>query len=329
VLRPCRNTLFTAALLVVAAVVLSLAGVQAQERQYRVAILTPGATLAPVLTALKEGLAQQGLQEGHNITFIVEETLGDVSQLPERAARLLALHPDLIFTVGTEPTAVAKRATTVLPIVFTYVSDPVKGGFVASYASSGNNMVGISNAAVPLAGKRLEVLHQIAPQVKKVLAIVAANESIALASYLALQEPAHKLGIDLIRHDVTTPEGIQEVLQNAPQGSVDAIYLIPSSLGVAQIDLLIAKARQDRLPLVVHDTDMVKKGALVSYGSDARGQGLQSPKLVAKVLRGAKPSELPIQMPEELRLVLNLRTAREIGLTIPLAVMERVDDLVE
>ena len=326
---PCRKSLFTASLLAVAAVVLSLAGVQAQERQYRVAVLTPGATLAPVLTALKEGLAPLGFQEGHNITFVVEETSGDVSQLPERAARLVALNPDLIFTVGTAPTAAAKRATTTLPIVFTYVSDPVKGGFVASFASSGNNLVGISNAAVPLAGKRLEVLHQIAPQVKKVLAIVAANESIALASYQALQEPAHKLGIDIIRHDATTPEGIQDVLQSVPQGSVDAIYLIPSNVVVARIDLLIAKARQDKLPLVVHETDIVKKGALVSYGSDMRAQGLQAAKLVAKVLRGAKPSELPIQMPEQLRLVVNLRTAREIGLTIPITVMERVDDIVE
>jgi len=310
-------------------VVLRLAGVQAQGQQYRVAVLTPGATLAPVLTALKEGLAQLGLQEDHNITFVVEETSGEVSQLPERAARLVALNPDLIFTVGTAPTTAVKQATTTVPIVFTYVSDPVKSGFVASFGSSGNNLVGISNAAVPLAGKRLEVLHQIAPQAKKVLAIVAANESVALASYQALQDTAHKLGIDIIRYDVTTPQGIQDVLQNVSQSSVDAIYLIPSNLGVAQIDLLVAKSRQDKLPLVVHDTDMVKKGALVSYGSDARAAGLQAAKLVAKVLRGTKPSELSIQMPEHLRLVINLRTAREIGLTIPLSVMERVDDIVE
>lgn len=325
----CRKMLCTTMLLTIAAVLLNLAGGQAQERQYRVAVLTPGATLAPVLTALKEGLAQQGLQEGRNIAFVVDETSGDVSQLPERAARLVALNPDLIFTVGTAPTAAAKQATTTVPIVFTYVSDPVKGGFVASFASSGNNLVGISNSAVSLAGKRLEVLQQIAPQIKRVLALVATNESIALASYQAIQEPALKLGIDIIRHDATTPEGIQEVLQNVPQGSVDAIFLIPSSLGVAHIDLLIAKARQDKLPLMVHDTDMVKKGALVSYGSDARGQGLQAAKLAAQVLRGAKPSELPIRMPEQLRLVINLRTARELGLTIPLSMMERVDDIVE
>lgn len=107
-----RNARSTATLLAVAAMVLSLAGVQAQERQYRVAVLTPGAILAPVLTALKEGLAQLGLQEGRNITFVVEETAGEVSGLPERTARLLALNPDLLFTVGTEPTAAAKQATT-------------------------------------------------------------------------------------------------------------------------------------------------------------------------------------------------------------------------
>jgi ABC-type uncharacterized transport system substrate-binding protein len=324
-----RHARSTATLLAVAAMVLSLVGVQAQERQYRVAVLTPGEAMAPLLSALKEGLARLGLQEGRNITFVVEETAGDVSQLSERAARLVALNPDVIFTVGTALTAAIKQATTTIPIVFTYVSDPVKGGFVASFASSGNNLVGVSHTAVPLAGKRLEVLQQIAPQIKKVLAIVAPNESIALASYQAIQEPAHKLGIDIIRHDATTPEGIQEALQNITKGSVDAIYLIPSHLGTVNIDPLIAKSLQDKLPLIVHDNDMVKKGALVSYGSDARGAGLQAAQLVAKVLHGAKPSELPIQMPQQLRLVLNLRTAREIGLTIPLSVMERVDDIVE
>jgi putative ABC transport system substrate-binding protein len=173
------------------------------------------------------------------------------------------------------------------------------------------------------------VLHHIAPQTSKMLTIMAANESVALASYQALQEPAQKLGIEIIRHDATTPEGIQDVLQNVSKGSLDAIYLIPSNLGVAYIDLLVAKARQDKIPLMVHETDLVKKGSLVSYGADSRTQGLQAAKLVAKVLRGARPVELPIQMPDQLHLVINLRTAREIGLNIPLSVLERADNIVE
>jgi putative ABC transport system substrate-binding protein len=244
-------------------------------------------------------------------------------------SKIIETRPDIIFTISTAATAVAKKATTALPIVFTCVADPLRSGLIASYASSQNNLTGIASYAGPLSGKRLEILKEIAPGIQRVLVFVAPQDSIAEVSFQFLAEAAPKLGIELLRHDVTSKEEIERVLQNLPKGAVDAIYLVPAGLVATHIDLLIHKAKEDRIPLAVTDTSMVARGALVSYGAEFRLLGLQAAKLVAKILKGAKPSESPVQTPEKLVLTINLSTAKAIGLDIPASVLERAEHIVE
>jgi putative tryptophan/tyrosine transport system substrate-binding protein len=177
--------------------------------------------------------------------------------------------------------------------------------------------------------KRLETLKEIAPGIKKVLAIVVANEEVSKMSIQFLEESAHKLGIEILRREVTTRAEIEQVLQGTPVGSVDAICHVPSALVGSHIELLIQKAKADKIPLVVTDSSMVQQGALVFYGGDFRLLGAQAARFVAKVLKGAKPSEIPIQTPEKLVLVINLTTAKAIGLEIPRAIFERADLLME
>jgi len=318
-----------AVLLAVWALLVGGVAVEAQAPHYRVAILNPGQLGGPALEGLREGLAQLGYKEGKDIALLVEDAQGEVTSLADRAARLVEAKPDVIFTIGTTPTAMAKQATTTIPIVFTLVGDPLRSGFIASYASSQNNLTGITNSAGPLTGKRLEILQEIAPGIKRVLALVAPQESAATVSFKFLAEAAPKLGIELRRHDVSSKEEIEQILQAVPQGTVDAIYYIPSSLVGGNLSLLIHKAKEDRIPLTVTDYSMVEQGALVSYGSDLRLLGLQAAKLVAKILKGAKPAELPIQTPEQLPLAINLTTARAIGLDIPPSVLERTERIVE
>jgi len=234
-----------------------------------------------------------------------------------------------MFTIGTTPTAIAKQATTTLPIVFTLVADPLRSGFIASYASSQNNLTGITNSAGPLSGKRLEILQEIAPRIKHVLVLVAPQESAATLSCQFLAKATPKLAIELLRRDVTSVEDIEQILKALPKSAVGAIYHIPSSLVGTHVGLLVHKAEEDRLPLAVTDDSMVELGALVSYGSDIRLLGVQAAKLVAKILKGAKPSELSIQTPEKLFLAVNLTTARAIGLAIPRSILERTDRFVE
>jgi putative ABC transport system substrate-binding protein len=303
--------------------------VEAHSPRYRVAVLTPGLTFSPALEGLREGLAQLRYQEGKDIAFLVEDVEGKVASLAERAAKLVEAKPDVIFTVGTAAAAAAKQATTTLPIVFTFVADPLRSGLIASYASSQNNLTGISTYAGPLSGKRLEILQEIVPGIKRVLVFVAPQDSIAEVSFQFLAATAPKLGIELRRHDVTSKEDIAQALQAVPKGAVDAIYYNPSNLVGTHIDLLIHKAKEDRLPLSAAEHSMAERGALVSYGADLRRLGIQAAKLVAKIVNGAKPSEMPIQTPEQMVLTINLTTAKAIGLDIPPSILERADRVVE
>jgi putative ABC transport system substrate-binding protein len=234
-----------------------------------------------------------------------------------------------MFTVTTAPTIAAKQVTTTIPIVFAVVGDPLGSGLIASYASSQNNLTGITNSAGPLSGKRLEILQEITPGIRRVLVLVAPAESVATVSFQFLAEAAPKLGIELLRRDATSREEIEQTLNALPKGAVDAIYFVPSSLVGTHIDLLIHKAKEDRIPLAVTEQPMVEQGALVSYGADLRLLGVQGAKLVAKVLKGAKPAEIPVQTPERLTLAINLTVAKGIGLDIPRNILERTDRFVE
>jgi putative tryptophan/tyrosine transport system substrate-binding protein len=316
-------------LLAASALFVGLPGVGAQGRQFRVGVLTPGLAFSPALGGLREGLAQLGYQEGKNLTFMVEDAQGEVASLANRATSIVEAKPDVIFTISTAPTIAAKQATTTIPIVFVFVADPLRSGLVASYASSQNNVTGISTYAGPLSGKRLELLQEIVPGVKRVLVLVAPQESVAEVSFQLLAEAAPKLGIELLRHDVTRKEDLEQRLKAVPKGAVDAIYYVPSNLVGAHIELLIHKAKEDRIPLAAAENSMAERGALIAYGADLRLLGIQAAKLVTKILKGAKPSEMPIQTPEQLLLTINLTTAKAIGLDIPRNILERTDRFVE
>src|SRR5438093_7730286 len=325
----CLSAWFGAVVLAVSILCVSISLAGAPARHYQVAVFTNGLTASPVLEGLQEGLAQLGYVEGQNLTLVVDDTHGAVPDLAQRAARLAATNPDVLVTVGTIHTTAARQATDRVPIVFTYVGDPLRSALVASYASSQNNLTGISVYSGPLSGKRLELLQEIAPNIKRILALVAAKESIAESAFQVLDETAKKLEIQVLRRDVTTREEIEQVLRDTPTGAVDAIYHVPSALISGYIDLLIQKAQQAKLPLMVHEDIMVEQGALASYGANFRLMGAQTAQLVAKVLKGAKPAEMPIQTPDKMLLTINLTTAKAIGLGLPLSVLERADHLVE
>jgi putative ABC transport system substrate-binding protein len=303
--------------------------VGAQTSGYRIGVLTPGGDFAPVLEGLRQGLAQLGYVEGRQVSFIVEDTKMEALEPVKAAMRLIATKPDLLVTVATSHTAAAKQVTENVPIVFAVLTDPVQSGFVASYASSKNNLTGVSNAAAPLSGKRLEILKEIVPGIKRGLAIVAVKETIAQKSFQFLAESASKFGVQLIRRDVTTKEELETILLDTPKGSVDAIIHVPAILLRNHISLLVEKAKKDKLPFGVHSEELVKKGALVSYGEDNRLIGIQAARLVVKVLKGVPPADIPIETPERPLLVINSTTAKIIGLKIPRQVLDRVDRIVE
>jgi ABC-type uncharacterized transport system substrate-binding protein len=301
----------------------------AQSPPATVGILTPGLHYEPVFHGLREGLEKLGYRENREVKFIVEDTKGNLDALAEKAAKLVAAKPDVLFTVATAPTAAAKQATQTIPIVFTVVGDPVNTGLVAAFGSSKNNLTGVSFYAAQLSGKRLELLKEIAPQAKKVLAVVPINESSGQISFKYLDKAAKKLSLQIVRRDVTNKAEMDHLLMEKWTGRVDAVFNVPSVLVVSLMESIVEMAKRERLPLISFEQTHVHMGALATYSGGFRESGIQAAKLVSNILRGAKPADIPIETPDRLMLAVNLATAKAIGLKIPRTVLERTDRLVE
>jgi len=303
--------------------------VAAQTSVPTVGVLTPGLHYEPVFNGLREGLEKLGYRENRWVKFIVEDTQGSLDTLAEQAAKLVAAKPDVLFTVATAPAVAAKQATQTIPIVFTIVGDPVQTGLVAAFASSRNNLTGVSFFAAQLSGKRLELLKEIAPRAKKVLAVVPIKEASGQISFKYLEEGAKKLSLQIVRRDVTTREEMGNLLKEKWAGTVDAVFNVPSVLVVSLMESIVEMANRERLPLISFEQTHVQMGALATYSGGFRESGIQAAKLVFKLLRGTKPADLPIETPDRLMLAVNLAAAKAIGLRIPRTVLERADRLVE
>jgi len=328
--RRVSDRVLSTVLLSILFTVMFACSIQAQPTAIRrIGVLTPGGDFGSVVEGLRQGLAEAGYEEGKQITLIVEDTKMETLDPVKAALRLVAANPDLLVTVATSHAAAAKAVAGNIPVVFTVLTEPVQSGYVASYASSKNNFTGVANSVAQLSGKRLEMLKEMVPTIKRGLAVVAVKESIAQKSFQFLAESASKFGIQLVRRDVTTKEEIEKSLLDTPKGSADAIIHVPAILLRNHITLLVEKAKRDRLPFSVHTEELVKKGALVSYGEDNRLIGIQAARIVIKVLKGTMPSDIPIETPERPVLVVNRTTAKTIGLTIPNKFLQQVDRIVE
>jgi putative ABC transport system substrate-binding protein len=304
-----------------------LFGVEAHD--VRIGVFTPGLTLGSVREGMQEGLARLGYVAGKNVTFIVEDTKGIASDLAPRAAKLLSARPDVIFTVSTDHAQAAKRATSTVPIVFAWVGDPVQVRLIDNYPYSKNNLTGVTAIGDTLSGKRLEVLLEIAPKAKRLLVIVAVNEIVSVSSFRSLEAAAQKFGVQLVRRDAADRDEIVKALEETPHGSVDTIFHVPSILVRTNFDLVVERARRDRIPLAVPEEALLDRGALFSYGPDPRLIGVQAANLVGKILNGARPGEIMVESPDRFFLAINQAAARQIGINIPRGVLQRADRLVQ
>jgi putative ABC transport system substrate-binding protein len=312
------------------AVILSYAAADnAQGPKATVGVLTPGLSYEPAFMGLREGLEKLGYRENREIRFIVEDTQGTLDRLTERAARLVAAKPALLFTVATAPSVAARQATQTLPIVFTIVGDPVQTGLVAGFRSSKNNVAGVVTFSAQLCGKRLEVLKEIAPRTKKVLSIVPVTEPIGLVAFKFLETGAKKLGLRIVRRNISNKHEFEQLLREKWAGKVDAAVSIPSVLVSSFMTAIVEKTKSERLPLISFHHTHTQLGALASYSADFRELGIQAAKVVAKILKGAKPADIPIETPDRLFLSINIATAKSIGVQVPRTVLGRADRLLE
>lgn len=295
----------------------------------RITVLTPGGAYGPVVDGLREGLARVGLKEGSSLRLAVDELIGDPAEISPRVLQSVKASPDLIVTVTTNHTAAAKAATTRIPIVFTVVGDPVGSKLIDSFASSRNNLTGVTNNAAALSAKRLELLKEIAPRSAVVMTVTSAQDSISRIALKYVEETAKVLKIKIVNREIGDGADLDKFTESRPQGRMDAIFLLPAQLISRNIAVFDGAAKRWSVPLVVWDHALVPAGGLFSYGGDAGSYGVQAAGLALKILKGSKPAEVSVETPDRLVLTVNLGAAKAIGLKIPRAILERAERIVE
>ena len=281
------------------------------------------------LAAFRQRLQALGWTDGRNVRFDYRFTGESTERIRVAAKELVAAAPDVIF-VSTNPAVSAlMQSTRTIPIVFTWVSDSVGSGFVASLAHPGGNVTGFHNFEPVLGGKWLEVLKQIAPRVRRA-AVVHVPEIAANVAFLRVAEAASaSLGMTVTGADVRDAADIERVLTAFAREPNGGLIVTPSPLTATRRDLIIASAARLGLPAIYPFRFYSKDGGLVSYGINQLEQVQEAASYVDRVMRGANPGELPVQLPTKYELVINLRTAKALGLTVPQSLLLRADEEIQ
>ena len=305
-------------------------GTQAQQLRKRPVIGVLGAS-SPLWprwnAAFVQRLRELEWIEGRTIGFEYRVAEGRPEHFAEVAAEFVRRPVDLIVTFGSAVSA-AKQATSTIPIVFPISNDPVGGGLVANLARPGGNVTGLSVQASDLAGKRLELLREIRPDLRRLLVIADVGYRDSVLVVEELEVAARKLGIDLLRLPVRRTEEVSSGLAGLAS-KADAIYVVISAVVAEQSDQINALAVTTRLPTMYNNRDYVAAGGFISYGPSYPDLFRRAAEIVDKILRGANPADIPVEQPTKFEMVINLKTAKALGLTVPPTLLARADEVIE
>jgi putative ABC transport system substrate-binding protein len=281
------------------------------------------------LAAFAQGLQELGWTVGRNVRIDYRWGAGDADRTREYAAELVALAPDVILASGTSTVAPLLRATRTVPIVFANVVDPVGAGFVASLARPGGNATGFTPYEFGMSGKWLELLKQIAPQVTRAAVIRDSTQGSGTSQLAAVQAVAPSFGVDVRPVDVRDATEIERDIAVFARGSNGGLIVTASGLSLIHRGLIITLAARHRLPAVYPFRYFIGDGGLISYGPDTINQFRRAAGYVDRILRGEKPADLPVQAPTKYELVINLKTAKALGLEVPPMLLVRADEVIE
>jgi putative ABC transport system substrate-binding protein len=255
--------------------------------------------------------------------------LGDTSNIRKYAAELVALAPDVIFVIGTANAGILLEATRSVPVVFVFVADPVGAGFVDSLTRPGGNATGFLQFEYGLSGKWLEMLKQIAPTVRRVAVTRDAAITAGIGQFGAIQAVAPSLGLDVSPLNVRDPGEMERALANFAGSANGGLIVTGSALAAVHRELIVALAGRYKLPAVYFQSMFVADGGLISYGPSVVDQCRRAASYVDRILRGEKPADLPVQTPTTYELVINLKTAKALGLTIPETLLATADEVIQ
>ena len=279
--------------------------------------------------AFRDALNELGYVEGKNLVMEGRWAEGHFERLPDMAAELVRLHVDVIVCVGDPVVAAAKEATSTIPIVMASVGDPVGRGFVASLAKPGGNVTGVSNFAGSLSGKWLEILKEVVPKLATAAILRNARNSTHSLFWSEAQEPAGRLGLTVHKVDVRGPDDVEPAFVSMHKQPIGGLVVLPDPLFGLRRAQIAELARKNSLPMVSAFREDAKVGGLISYGPSLIANRRRAAVYVDKILKGAKPAELPVEQPATFELFVNLTTAKALGLTIPPSLLLRADQVIE
>jgi putative ABC transport system substrate-binding protein len=306
---------------------------QQQGRIWRVGFLNPAlpdSRVLPRLHAFREGMRQFGYVEGRNLRIEARWADGKLHRLPALAAELVALNVDAIIVAQAPAIDAARKATTVIPLVMATSPDPVGEGYVASLARPGGNITGLSMMAPELGGKRIELLKETFPKLSRTLAVIwnPAQKGMR-ARYEQAQSAAPKLGLAVQSVEVTNLDELREAFDAISKDPPDALVLIADPFTASQRARIVEFAAAKRLPAIYDSGDFVQAGGLMSYGPDQLTQYRRAAYYVDRILRGAKPSDLPIELPTRFEFIINMKAATALGIKFPDSILVQVTKVIE
>ena len=299
----------------------------------RIGVLMPAAAgdaeYQARMAAFLQGLQQLGWSNGRNVRIDIRYAAGDANLIRKYAAELIALAPDAILAPGTTSLGPLLQATRTVPIVFTTLLDPVGAGFVDSLARPGGNATGFIAFEYSLSGKWLELLKQIAPSLTRVAILRDPATAAGIGQFAAIQSAAPSFGVELRPIDMREADEIERAVTTFARSSNGGLIVTAGSGSVIHRDLIIKLAARHQLPTVYGAHHFVTGGGLISYGPDRIDQYRQAAGYIDRILKGEKPGDMPVQAPTKYELVINLKTAKALGLTVPPSVLARADKVIE
>jgi ABC-type uncharacterized transport system substrate-binding protein len=294
-----------------------------------VGVILQGGPYLGAVDGLRKGLAELGLEEGKQVILHVRDCKGDLKVVEQAAGDLEREKVDLIYSLGTSVTLVVKRATKTVPIVFNAGGDPVAFGFIESFRKPGGRLTGIYSRFTDLTAKRLELLKEMLPRIRRVVTFYNPGNPVAQRGVKAAREAARQLKLELLERRVASVEKLREALRGLRAGEADAYFSMPDGMVISQAALVVDATRVIKLPAMFAEEESVAKGGLASYAVSYYALGRLAAKDVQRILLGANPRDLPVEQFDKLQLVINLKTAKALGLTIPPSLLQRADQVIE
>lgn len=304
-----------------------VADAQRASRPYRIGVLHTGFfEEIPSVAGLKAGLRALGLEEGRDVTFDIRFARGRLEEVPILAASLVGTRPDLLVAMQEFSARALRLATSKIPVVFVEVGDPFAADLVASIPRPGGNVTGVYSLVTELTPKRLEILKATFPGVRRVWAVYHTDDLSSRAAARKAQEVSAVLKLDLVAQAVRTSEELVSQLKMLRAG--DGL-LSPPGLSLNIPGVILDLMLMAKWPALFYNSFWVQAGALVSYGSDPHAEGVQAARLVARILRGEQPQDLPVEGANKIELAINLKTAKSMGISVPRDILVRADRVIE